>query len=411
MSGAERAATSERDPNGPLAGVRVLEAATFLAAPFGAVVLADFGADVIKVELPGQGDPLRHFGTPTEVGDTLVWLSEARNKRFVTLDLRQPAGRDLFLELARQSDVVIENFRPGTMEKWGLGFEALRAVNQKIVMLRVSAYGQTGPYRGKPGFARVAHGFAGLSHLAGMSEGPPVVPGSTSLADYLSGLWGVVGILLALRVVERTGEGQVVDIGLYESIFRLLDELAPAYAKFGEVRGRMGADVPHVVPHGHWQTAEGKWVALACSSDKIFARLAEAMEQPELARPERYATNAQRLTARGEINAAIARWIGSLSRDEAIERCDRAGVPCGPILAIDDIFENPQYAARENLQRIDHPGVGEVVVPAAVPRLSATPARLRHLGRGLGFDTDAVYQELLNLDAGKLAGLRRQGVV
>jgi crotonobetainyl-CoA:carnitine CoA-transferase CaiB-like acyl-CoA transferase len=405
------AVTPGPDPKGPLAGVRVLEAATFLAAPFGAVVLADFGAEVIKVEQPGQGDPLRHFGTATEVGDTLVWLSEARNKRFVTLDLGRPAGRDLFLELARQSDVVIENFRPGTMEKWGLGYEALRAVNPKVVMLRVSAYGQTGPYKGKPGFARVAHGFSGLSHLAGMADGPPVVPGSTSLADYLSGLWGVVGILLALRVAERTGEGQVVDIGLYESIFRFLDELAPAYAKFGEVRGRMGADVPHVVPHGHWQTSEGKWVALACSSDKIFARLAEAMGQPELARPDRYARGPQRIEGRAEINAAIALWIGRLTLEEAIERCDRAGVPCGPILSIDDIFENPQYAARGNLQRIEHPGVGEVVVPAAVPRLTATPARLRHLGRSIGFDTDAVYRELLGMDPDRLAELRKLGVV
>jgi crotonobetainyl-CoA:carnitine CoA-transferase CaiB-like acyl-CoA transferase len=399
------------DPAAPLAGVRVLDAATFVAAPFGATILADFGADVIKVEHPTAGDPLRKFGTPTEIGDTMVWLSEARNKRLITLDLSQAKGRDLFLKLAEQSDVVVENFRPGTMEKWGLSFEALRAVNPRIVMLRVSAYGQTGPYKGKPGFARVAHGFSGLSHLSGMTDGPPVVPGSTSLADYVSGMWGAVGVLLALRVVERTGEGQMIDVSLYESIFRLLDELAPAYAKFGDVRNRMGADVAHVVPHGHWQTSEGKWVALACSSDKMFLRLAELMGRAELAAPDRYATNIQRLKGRAEINAIIAQWIGQMTMEEAVACCDRAGVPCGPILAIDDIFRNPQYAARGNLERVEHPVLGEIVVPAAMPRLSTTPALLRHLGNTLGFDTVAVFQTLLGLDDDAIASLRADGVI
>lgn len=390
----------------PLAGVRVLDVATFIAAPFSGTVLADFGAEVIKIEQPVTGDPLRKFGTPTECGDTLIWLSEARNKRFITLDLRIPEGRDLFLELVGKSDVVLENFRPGTMEKWGLGFDVLRAVNPRIVMLRVSAYGQTGPYREKAGFARVAHGFGGLSHLAGMTDGPPVVPGSTSLADYISGLWGAVGILLALRVAERTGEGQMIDVSLYESIFRLLDELAPAFGKFGEVRTRLGADVPHVVPHGHWQTCEGKWVALACSSDKIFERLALLMERPDLLASDRFLTNSQRLSGRAEINAAVAEWIGRLSLQEVVARCDKAGVPCGPIMAIDDIFVDPQYEARGDLQRVDDPRAGEVVVPAAVPLMSDTPARLRHLGGALGADTDKVLNELLELDGLAIARLR-----
>ncbi|MES2532976.1 MAG: CoA transferase [Pseudomonadota bacterium] len=389
-----------------LAGVRVLDIATFVAAPFSGTILADFGADVIKIEQPGGGDPLRKFGTPTDCGDTLVWLSEARNKRFVTLDLRVPAGRDLFLKLVAESDVVLENFRPGTMEKWGLGYDVLAAANPRIVMLRVSAYGQTGPYREKPGFARVAHGFGGLSHLAGMADGPPVVPGSTSLADYISGMWGALGVLMALRVAERTGQGQVIDVSLYESIFRLLDELVPAYAKLGEVRHRLGADVPHVVPHGHWQTAEGKWVALACSSDKIFERMAQLMGQPELAAPDRFATNAQRLAGRAEINAAIAGWIGKLPMAEAVARCDAAGVPCGPIMSIDDIFQDPQYAARGNLQRIDDPRVGAMVVPSAQPRMSATPPVLRHLGGALGADTAQVLSELLGLGASDLDTLR-----
>ncbi len=388
----------------PLAGVRVLDIATFLAAPFAGTVLADFGADVIKIEQPGDGDPLRRFGTPTECGDTLVWLSEARNRRFMTLDLRVPAGRDLFLDLVEKSDVVLENFRPGTLERWGLGYEVMAARNPKLVLLRVSAYGQTGPYREKPGFARVAHGFGGLSHLAGMADGPPVVPGSTSLADYISGLWGAIGVLLALRESQTSGRGQIIDVALYASVFRLLDEVAPAYARHGYVRGRHGADVPHVVPHGHWACADDRWIALACSSDKIFERLAVLMDRRDLA--ERFATSPQRLAARDEINRAIAQWVGALPLDEVVARCDAAGVPCGPIMSIDQIFRDPHYAAREDLRTVDDPRVGKVVVPAPMPRMSRTGPRLDHLGGALGAQTDDILSKLLGLPADEIARLR-----
>ena len=274
---------------GPLADVRVLDIATFVAAPFCGTIMADFGADVIKIEQPGEGDSLRRFGTMTEVGDTLVWLSEARNKRSVTLDLRTEDGADLFRKLVAQSDVVLENFRPGTLEKWGLGYDTLAAINPKLVMLRVSAYGQTGPMRDKPGFARVAHAFSGLAYLAGEPGRPPVVPGSTSLADYMSGLFGAVGVMIALRHAERTGEGQIIDIGLYESIFRVLDELAPSYARSGYQRERMGPDTVNIVPHSHYETRDSHWVALACSNDRMWQRLARAMGRPELGDDPRYA--------------------------------------------------------------------------------------------------------------------------
>ena len=211
-----------------LGGLRVLDIATFVAAPFCGTILADFGAEVIKVEQPDGGDSLRKFGTITECGDSLVWLSEARNKKAITLDLRKPEGVALFKSLVAKSDVVLENFRPGTLEKWGIGFDTLREINPGLIMLRISAYGQTGPKRGEPGFARIAHAFAGLSWLAGEADGPPVVPGSTSMADYVSGMWGAIGVLTALRARESTGRGQVIDLGLYESVFRLLDEIAPA---------------------------------------------------------------------------------------------------------------------------------------------------------------------------------------
>lgn len=235
----QEATTNPRAPaseEGALAGIRVLDIATFVAAPFCGTIMADFGAEVIKIEQPKTGDSLRQFGTITECGDTLVWLSEARNKKVITLDLRKLEGAELFKKLVAQSDVVLENFRPGTLEKWGIGFDALSEINPGLVMLRISAYGQTGPRRGEPGFARIAHAFSGLSWLAGEADGPPVVPGSTSMADYASGMWGAIGVLMALRARERSGRGQFIDIGLYESVFRLLDEIAPAYAKYGTVR-------------------------------------------------------------------------------------------------------------------------------------------------------------------------------
>jgi crotonobetainyl-CoA:carnitine CoA-transferase CaiB-like acyl-CoA transferase len=395
----------------PLAGVRVLDIATFLAAPFAGTVLADFGAEVIKVEQPGVGDPLRRFGTPTEAGDSLVWMSEARNKRSITLDLRTPEGADIFRGLVAQSEVVLENFRPGTLEVWGLGFEALRAINPGLVMLRISAYGQTGPMREKPGFARIAHAFGGLSALAGEPGGPPVVPGSTSLADYISGIWGALGVLLALRVKERSGRGQVVDIALYESVFRLLDELAPAYAKSGFVRERMGADTVNAVPHSHYRTATGEWVAIACTSDKMFARLASAMGRPQLAAEPEFATAAERVARREEVNGMVAQWVASLSLQDVMARCEASEVPCGPLYTIADIFEDAQYRARQNLLEVVDPRAGPLTLPAAVPRLSETPAELRHAGPALGEHTREVLGALLRLDADAVRRLAERGIV
>jgi len=395
----------------PLAGVRVLDIATFLAAPFAGTVLADFGAEVIKVEQPGEGDPLRRFGTPTRAGDTLVWLSEARNKKSITLDLRTREGADVFRRLVRVSDVVLENFRPGTLERWGLGFEALRAVNPGLVMLRISAYGQTGPMRDKPGFARIAHAFGGLTALAGEADGPPVVPGSTSLADYISGMWGALGVLLALRVRERTGKGQVIDVALYESIFRLLDELAPAYAMTGFVRERMGADTVNAVPHSHYRTAGGDWVAIACTSDKMFERLAAAMGRPQLAASPDFATSAARVERRGEVNRMVAGWVGGLSTAEVLRLCEEWQVPCGPVNSIADIFRNPQFRARGNLLEVEDPRAGPLVLPAPVPQLSETPAEFRSAGPALGAHTAEVLSRLLGLDGEALRELARAGAI
>ena len=393
-----------------LDGVRVLDLGTYIAGPYCATVLGEFGADIIKVERPGSGDHLRRFGTGTDCGDTLVWLSESRNKRSVTLDLGTSKGREILRELIAEVDVVIENFRPGVLERWGLDYETMKDLNPRVILVRVSAYGQTGPNRDLPGFARIAHAFSGLAYLAGEPDGPPVTPGSTSLADYVTGLYGVVGVLLALRAREATGTGQCVDLALYETIFRMLDELAPAYQQFGFVRERMGADTVNVLPHSHYRTSDGRWIAIACSNDDMFARLARAMERPELAKDDAFGPKEARLAARDEVNALVAAWVGSLPCDEVLARCREAEVPSGPLNSIADIFEDPQYAHRETVVTKDS-RIGPLAVPGTLPSLSETPGEINWLGPALGVHTDDVLAELLHRTPEEIAELRADGVI
>jgi len=301
----------------PLSGIRVVDVGTFLAGPYAASIMGEFGAEVLKVEYPIGGDPMRRFGAPTKRSDaTLAWLSEARNKKSVTIDLRRPRGAELFIKLVSKSDVLVENFRPGTMEEWGLGWKVLSEANPGLVMLRVSGYGQTGPYRRRPGFAHIAHAIGGLSYLAGFPGETPVVPGTAPLGDYMSSLYGAIGVMLALRHKAKTGYGQVVDVGIYEAVFRQLDELAAAYGMFGKIREREGSDSFVAVPHGHFRTKEGKWVAIACTTDKMFERLAEAMGRPELASSSQYGEQRKRLAARDEVKK-IAR-VGPLAHARGI---------------------------------------------------------------------------------------------
>jgi len=395
----------------PLQGLRVLDIATFIAAPFCGTTLGEFGAEVIKVEQPEVGDPLRYWGTATECGDSLVWLSEARNKKSITLDLRLEEGKKIFRQLVEKSDVVLENFRPGTLEKWGLGFESLREINPGLVMLRISAYGQTGPYKDRPGYARIAHAFSGLSFLAREPGGIPVMPGSTSLADYFSGLYGAVGVLLALRARDKTGVGQYIDIGLYESIFRIMDELAPSFGRTGFVRQPMGADTVNIVPHSHYQASDGRWVAVACSSDRMFERLAAAMEKPELASDPRYRTLIARDQRREEMNAMVAAWVGSMPADEVLRRCEAVEMACGLLYDIQDIFEDPHYRARENIKCVHDERVGDFQAPNVVPRLSETPGSLERLGPALGAHNAQVYGSLLGMTDADLDALRSAKVI
>lgn len=394
----------------PLADLRVLDLGTFIAGPYCATVLGEFGAEVIKIEPPEGGDSLRQFGTGTQCGDTLVWLSEGRNKKCVTLDVRTARGLELLKRLVEKCDVIVENFRPGVLEKWGLGWEEINKLNPRAILVRISAYGQDGPYKDRPGFARVAHAFSGLAYLAGEPARVPVVPGSTSLADYLSGIYGALGALIALHARKTTGKGQLVDLALYEPIFRVLDEIAPAFQKFGIVRERMGADTVNVCPHSHYYTRDGKWIAIACSNDAIFARLARAMGRPELAGPDLYGPKEKRLAARDEVNRIVSQWVGSLECAEALARCGEAGAPAALIYSIADIFEDPQYRARQNVLMAES-RIGPLAVPNVVPRLSATPGEIRWLGEGLGAHNEEVLCGLLGLERDALDELRTLGVI
>jgi len=394
-----------------LAGVRVLDVGTVVAAPFCANLLGEFGAEVVKVEMPGQGDPSRRLGLMTEAGSTYTWLNENRNKKCITLDLHKPEGREIFKRLVADSEILVENFRPGTLERWGLGYETLKSIRNDLILVRISAYGQDGPYRDRPGFARLAHGFSGLSDLTGDPDGPPLMPGASALADYVAGLTGAMGALLSYVARQRYGMGQYVDVSLYEGVLRTLDDMIPAYSRTGHIKQRMGTEVPGVVPHNHYQAQDGKWVALACSIDRMFERLADAMGQPELLAPDRFATKEQRLAGRAEINRIVGEWIGSMPRDEAIRRCLDEGVAAGPIYNVADIFEDEHFQARKTLIEAEDPRAGKIVIPDVLPRLSRTPGELRSLGPDLGQDNLEIYRDRLGFSEAEIGRLKNEHII
>jgi succinyl-CoA:(S)-malate CoA-transferase subunit B len=395
----------------PLEGVRVIDVSTFISGPFATTQLAEFGAEVIKLELPVVGDPLRKFGTVTPNGDTLPWLSECRNKKSATLDLRKPEGAELLKRMCAEADILVENFQPGTMEKWGIGWDVLHAVNPRLIMVRISGYGQTGPYSGRPGFGRIGNAFGGLSYLAGYPDRPPVTPGSATIPDYLSGIYGAMGAMLAMEARRKTGRGQVVDIGLYEPVFRILDELAPAFQHKGYVRERMGPGTVNVVPHSHYPTKDDRWIAIACTSDKIFARLADAMGAPELGDDGKWGTIRAREAARAEVDAYVGAWTSRFTRDELLQACEEAQVPCGPVYAIDEIFEDPQYKARGNILTMQDPRIGELAIPNLVPRLSETPGEVKWLGPAMGEHNGEIYRDWLKLSDAEMEALAAARVI
>ena len=400
-----------------LDGLVVLDCATFVAAPFCCTLLGEFGAEVIKVEQPDLGDDLRRLGraahseSGAEAGSSYWWLVEARNKKSITCNLRAGEGQALLKRLAASADVLAENFRPGTMERWGLGWEELRAVNRGLVMVRISAFGQTGPARERPGFGRIAAAVSGASYLSGHPDRPPVSPGTPTIPDYLAGAFGALGALIALRHRESTGEGQVVDVGLYEPMLRMLDELIPVYGATGYVRERIGSATEYVVPHNHYETRDRGWIAIACTNDRMFKRLAvKAMSQPALV--SEFPTMAARLARRDEVDAAVARWVAALDATEALARLDAAEVPCSRVASVRDIFDDAQVHARGNILELASPLGGLLQMVGVVPRLSATPGEVRHAGPlEVGADNEEIYCGRLGLSREELAALAAKNVV
>ncbi len=395
----------------PLAGLTVIDVSSFIAGPFCTTQLGEFGAEIIKCELPGVGDPLRKFGTMHDCGETLPWLSECRNKKSITLDLRTPDGAVLLKRLVSDADILVENFQPGTMEKWGLGWEVLREVNPRLIMVRISGYGQTGPYKDRPGFGRIGNAFGGLSFLAGYPDRAPVTPGSATIPDYLAGIYGAMGALLAMQARDKTGRGQMVDIGLYEPVFRILDELAPAFDFKGYVRQRMGPGTVNVVPHSHYPTRDERWIAIACTNDKIFTRLAKLMNATDLAGEGIWGTTPQREAQRTQVDEYVTTWTRSHDRAELLKMCEAAQVPCGPVYAIDEIFQDPQYAARGNILRVADKRLGSLAIPNLVPRLSDTPGEVRGLGPSLGEYNAEILQGRLGLTTEEITRLSANGTI
>ena len=376
----------------PLSGIRVLELGQLIAGPFAAKMLGEFGAEVIKIEPPGKGDPLRNWRLIHD-GTSVWWQVQSRNKKSVSLDLRKPEAQDLIRSLVKDIDVVVENFKPGTMEGWGLGWEELRAINPRLVMLRVSGYGQTGPYRDLPGFGAIGEAMGGLRHLSGEPDRTPVRVG-VSIGDSLSALHGVIGILLALRARDQNGTGQMIDVALYESVFNMMESLLPEYSVFGEIRQPAGSSLPGIAPSNAYRCQDNKYVLIAGNGDSIFKRLMGVIGRPDLADAPELANNAGRVKHVVMLDDAISQWTGQHPLDLVLERLNDGQIPAGKIYDVADIAADPHYQARGMiLDGTLHDGT-PVQVPGIVPKLSETPGEVRSPAPALGQDTDQVLAGL-----------------
>jgi len=400
----------------PLAGIRVVELGSFVAAPGATRILADFGAEVIKVESPGAGDELRQWGELIETrnGGTVSawWLSQARNKRFVTLNLRVEQGQKLALDLIARSDIVVENFRPGRLEAWNLSYARMRERNPRIVLVRISGYGQTGPYREKAGYGNVSESMGGLRYVTGFPDRPPVRVG-VSLGDTLAAQQAVIGALLALRVAEQTGQGQVVDVAITEAVFAVTEGMATEYSHKGVVRERSGNKLLRAAPSNVYRTADGKWIAIGGNGENVFRRFCTAMGMSALSTEPRFKDNRARVANHDALDEIIGQWTGERTLVEIQQVLDVAGVPAGPVMSIADIAADPQFQERDMMARVPDERLldGTAILPGVVPRLTATPGRIAHAGGELGADNDAIFGDLLGLDAGAQARLAADGVI
>jgi len=394
----------------PLQGLRVIDAGTMIAGPLAGCLLADFGADVIKIEHPRYGDPMRQWA-PIKNEVSLWWKVTARNKRLITLDLGHPRGQDIFRQLVGQADILIENFRPGTMEKWGLGYEVLSQINPQLVMVRVSGYGQGGPYRDRPGYGTIAEAITGVPSFTGFPDKPPTLS-AWPLADSVAAVFAALGAMFAIHYRDvHKGEGQVVDVSLYEPLFRLVESQVIGFDQLGIVKQRMGNRMAEDSPRNTYETADGEWIAISASSQRTFERLARAIGRPELVDDPRFKDNPSRVDHADELDEVLSAWFSPRSFAEAMTILEEHDVVAGPIYDVRRIFADPHFAAREDIVAIEDPDLGIIRMQNVAPRLSKTPGRVVHGGLSLGHHNREVYAELLSLSEGELKGLQQQGVI
>jgi formyl-CoA transferase len=392
----------------PLTGVRVLEMGALIAGPFCAKILAEFGAEVVKIEPPGIGDPLRKW-RHVENGTSLWWHVQSRNKRSAAVDLRTPEGQAIARVLATRADILVENFRPGTLEGWNLGYEDLAAANPGLVMVRISGYGQTGPYRERPGFGVIGEAVGGLRHVTGTPDRPPSRVG-VSIGDTLSALYGVIGALMALESRRSTGRGQVVDVALYEAVFSVMESMLPEFDRFGVVRERTGSILPGIAPTSSYRCSDGSYVLIAANGDSIFCRLCHAMGRDDLAADPALAHNDGRAARQQWLDEQIEQWTSRRSPDDVVAATQAADVPASKIYTIRDIVNDAQYAAREMIRDVRLADGSHLKVPGVVPKLSATPGGFDAGGPALGEHTDEVLSDL-GYDATAIADLRSRGII
>lgn len=394
----------------PLTGLRVIDAGNMVAAPFATVLMADFGAEVIKIEHPEHGDGQRGL-KPFKDGVPLWWKNIARNKQCITLNLGRPEGAEVFRDLVADADVVVENYRPGTFERWGLGWDTLHAINERLVMLRISGFGQSGPYRERPAFGRVAEAMSGLSHLIGEPDGPPMSPGYP-LGDLIAALFGAYSVMVALHHRDAAGgKGQMIDLALYEAVFRLLDFDPIEYDQLRSIHTRTGNRVAYAAPSSTFRTRDGKYLTLAATTQRIWERLCRALEREDLPADPRFTDNRGRVEHSVEINGIVEEWIAARSRDEVAARFDACEIPYSVIYDISDVFRDAHYLAREAMIRVPDPDLGEAVVHNVVPKFSATPGSVESLGAALGAHNEAVYCDRLGYSPEKVRRLRDEGVI
>lgn len=397
---------------GPLAGIRVLDMSINLAGPFGATLLGEFGAEVIKIELPETGDPMRGM-FPVYKNKSLSWVVLSRNKKSITLDVRKGKGKEMLERLVKVSDVLVESFKPGTMEDWGLGFDRLHEINPGLIMMRVTGFGQDGPYKERGGFDRVGAAMGGMTYLTGFPDSPPVRVG-LNICDEISGMFNALGVLLALYHRDRKSDGkgnigQWIDVSLYESIFRLMESVVADYDKLGRIRERVGNANEIIAPAENFETKDGKWLVFSVTSNKLFQQFLVTIGRSDLLDDPRFKTNPDRVKNRDAVNQIGAEWFKTKTFSEVDTIFQKAGLPCGPVYSIKDIFEDPHYRARQNIIEIDDPIIGSVKMQNVTPRLSLTPGQVVTSGPELGQHNAEVYGKLLGLT--DLDTLKKEGVI